>query len=364
MPCLCPILVKHPALRKTDSPSAERLKHLYETDLLSYVAVRSTTPNHIVVPCGKCYECRKARSRQWAVRLMAENAFGRHRNAVFVTFTIKEFYMSQAREDLAGMFRKFRDRWRKRFGSTPVWWFSTELGERTGRLHLHGVVWDIPFFLPNNVHHSKVEMAKVFNKLWKYGHVWVDYASDKTMNYIVKYMVKVDLKDPLTKRKIKWDILTYKPKIFCSPGIGRAYYEQCIDEARLRRVVLTESYDVTAQNYSIYFNGFPYPVPRYFRVRCRTDEEARIANIRRVLAMFQDFRGGSPPFRRFVGKKEYTDIDAYVRDVNRAHSDLLAYGLCSQRSFIDSSLVDCMNSAFYHCCLNYDNYMKKYGFAS
>ena len=51
-----------------------------------------------------------------------------------------------------------------------------ELGENTGRIHLHGICWGNPDLVKEN---------------WKYGFVFQgNMCNEKTVNYVVKYMLK------------------------------------------------------------------------------------------------------------------------------------------------------------------------------
>ena len=66
-----------------------------------------------------------------------------------------------------------------------------------------------------------MDNIKDLDKYWKYGWTWkgqrrneqlINYVNNKTVNYIVKYVTKVD---PEHKH--------YKPIILCSKGIGGNY---------------------------------------------------------------------------------------------------------------------------------------------
>ena len=77
-------------------------------------------------------------------------------------------------------------------------------------LHIHGIVWT-----------DKLDEVE---RIWQYGHVWkgkkeneqiVNYVTERTANYIVKYMTKVDEIHP-----------NYKSIILTSKGIGGNYKER------------------------------------------------------------------------------------------------------------------------------------------
>ena len=74
------------------------------------------------------------------------------------------------------------ERIRKTYGRSIKHWCITELGEDKDRIHIHGIVWGIG-------------SDQKFKEKWKYGIVWVGkYVSSRTINYITKYMLKVDEK--------------------------------------------------------------------------------------------------------------------------------------------------------------------------
>ena len=99
--------------------------------------------------------------------------------------------------------RKFLERCRKKTGKSLKHWCVTELGEDRGRIHLHGI-----FFGEN--------AAELAVEKWKYGYVFVgSFVSERTINYISKYM----LKDDLNNREFTGKVLT-------SAGMGKQYFER------------------------------------------------------------------------------------------------------------------------------------------
>ena len=98
--------------------------------------------------------------------------------------------------------RLFLERWRKKYKKSVKHYFVTELGGNyTERIHLHGIMW------------TTKEQVKDIQKIWGYGyvHIGID-VSEKTVNYITKYMNKTDEKHK-----------NYKGIILTSPGIGKNY---------------------------------------------------------------------------------------------------------------------------------------------
>ena len=168
----------------------------------------------VPVGCGKCVECKKQKARNWQVRLQEDIRV--NANSKFVTYTFTEHELQKLDNEVKGLsgydrdneicriaVRRYTERWRKKYGKTLRHWLVTELGhENTERVHMHGIVW--------------TDEVKDIKEIWKYGKVWIgDYVSAKTINYIVKYVNKVDEKHK-----------TYNSKIFTSKGIGKQYMER------------------------------------------------------------------------------------------------------------------------------------------
>ena len=166
--------------------------------------------------CNKCIECRKRKQREWQVRL-SEEIRNNKMPAYFVTMTYSEEKMQEL-DDLVDnevkgynrdneiariSVRRFTERWRKKYKKTVRHWLVTELGtNKTERLHLHGIIW--------------CKNKEDIEEKWQYGGVYLgEYVSNKTINYIVKYLNKSD--------KIHKE---YIPKMFVSQGIGKKYLER------------------------------------------------------------------------------------------------------------------------------------------
>ena len=117
----------------------------------------------------------------------------------------------------------------------------TELGENNSeRIHLHGIVW------------GKTELVE---KTWKYGNVvlgtWVD---ERTINYIVKYITKID--------KIHEG---YKQRTFVSKGLGEAYIRKNKERHRFEGKDTITYYKTS--------NGGKLGLPRYYKNKLWNEKE-------------------------------------------------------------------------------------------
>ena len=162
---------------------------------------------YVPVGCGNCIECKRQKKREWQVRLQEELKVNK---GVFITLTFSDeqldklcaeikVHESNAVATLA--VRRFLERCRKETGKSVKHWLITELGHTNSeRIHLHGILF--------------TEKSKEWiEKKWMYGNIWVgEYCNEKTINYIIKYVTKVDE-----------DHKNYKSIILTSKGIGSNY---------------------------------------------------------------------------------------------------------------------------------------------
>ena len=84
--------------------------------------------------------------------------------------------------------------------SIKHWCITERGGNATERIHIHGILWGIG-------------LESLIRETWKYGFIFIgQYVTEKTINYITKYMYKKDEKHP-----------TFTGKVLCSAGIGSQY---------------------------------------------------------------------------------------------------------------------------------------------
>jgi hypothetical protein len=233
---------------------------------------------YVPIGCGVCMECMKQKARAWQVRLQEE--IRNDSRGQFITFSYSDESIVKLSEDCERIRRKtisrinkmenapyskafneltgyamdnaiatrsvrlFLERWRKKYGKSLKHWIVSELGQvNSERVHLHGLVW-------TNENKTKIE------DIWKYGNVWIgDYVTEKTINYIVKYIYKVDEKHKL-----------YKPVILTSPGIGRGYIDRLDALYNMYNGPDTKEIYITRE-------GIKLPLPIYYRNKIYTDEE-------------------------------------------------------------------------------------------
>lgn len=215
---------------------------------------------YVPIGCGSCQECMKKKARDWTVRLEEELKYQYliGVKGYFVTLTFSEESLVELEEELREdgctlegydleneiakkAVRRWSDLVRKKNGRSVKRWLVTELGgTNTERIHLHGIVW--------------TDDITNITEDWKFGYSDPGkFCNERTVGYIVKYLFK---QDGIHKE--------YKPKIFCSPGIGGSY-------KRPERYHKFQGKDTN----ELYRNrkGFKMALPIYYRNKVFTEEE-------------------------------------------------------------------------------------------
>lgn len=210
----------------------------------------------VAIGCGECIECRKKKAREWQIRLSEELPCWKYKYFVTLTFSADaleelskelEFTKTNVNHIARIAVRRFLERWRKKYKKSVKHWLITELGhDNTERIHLHGIIFD-------NVNHSNEEIQE----LWKYGYTYTgDYCTQRTINYIVKYVTKIDL-----------DHKGYKADIFCSAGLGAIY---------LKNSMILQKHKFADRDTCQYYtlkNGQKVALPKYYRNKLWTEAE-------------------------------------------------------------------------------------------
>lgn len=214
----------------------------------------------VPVACGRCMECRKAEARKWQIRMLED--IRHNKNGIMVTLTFSDKSIRKLKKEVIEKrgyepkgyeldneiatiaTRRFVERWRKENKKSVRHWLITELGHNgTENIHMHGIIWtDRP--------------KEDIKRHWGYGFTWEgDYVSERTVNYIIKYVHKQDK-----------DHKEYKPKILTSAGIGGAYIEREDAKRNKYREGETKEYYRTR-------SGNKMSLPVYYRNKIYTDEE-------------------------------------------------------------------------------------------
>ncbi|AXH77853.1 MAG: replication initiator protein [Microviridae sp.] len=217
--------------------------------------IKDKRTEYVPVGCGKCMECKKQKSRAWAVRLQEE--IKENKNGVMVTLTFTDEEIVRIEKEIpqglepyendnevaTWAVRHFLERWRKKYNKSVKHWLVTELGHQgTERIHLHGIIF--------------TDHKEEIQEKWKHGYVWMGkYVNMKTVNYIIKYVNKIDKDHP-----------GYNQKVLCSPGIGSRYIGTRNQERNKYNDKKTLETYVTRE-------GVQLNLPIYYRNKIYSDEE-------------------------------------------------------------------------------------------
>lgn len=255
----------------------------------------------VPVGCGKCMECKKQKARNWSVRMQED--IRENKNGLFVTWTFSEIELQKIDNEIKGItgydrdneicriaIRRYLERWRKKYKKSLRHWIVTELGgTKTERVHLHGIVW--------------TDERKDVAKIWKYGKVWIgDYVNESTINYIVKYINKVDEKHK-----------EYNSKMFVSPGIGSGYVKRRdYERNKFNDLKTCETYRTR--------QGIELALPIYYRNKLYNDEEKEMLWLQKLDKEERYVDGVKVDISK--GEDEYYKLLKHKREKNKR----LGYG--------------------------------------
>lgn len=262
------------------------------------------------VPCGQCIECRKKKARDWQIRLLEEIKDINY--PYFVTFTFSplelkklsiQTKLKECNAICAVALRRCLERYRKDHKKSIRHWFICELGhEGTERIHMHGLLLsDKPLDL------ERTEEEHFFKwKYWKYGNIYVgDYVSERTINYIVKYMTKIDT-----------DHKGFVGQVLASPGIGKRWIEYAKQSGAYTfdsRAGIIDTY-VTS-------NGGKIKLPTYYKNKLYSDKEKE-ENWRRFMDLQQQSIMGNTYSLKITNENTINAISDKADEINK----FLGYG--------------------------------------
>lgn len=298
--CLYPRVIKNPKYRM-NKKNKGNVPHM-----------RDPRTGYVPVGCGMCSECMKQKANNWRVRITED--IKQFTNGKFITLTITDEAFKHASEGITEegyamdnevariLVRRFLERWRKKYRKSVRHWLVTELGGKgTERLHLHGIIWTDDIDEIERIWNSGVVPYGNIGKGRKQRGKIVNYVSARTANYITKYITKVDAVHK-----------TYRPKVFCSPGIGAAYVNTYnAKRNKFKRGETDETY-VTE-------NGTKIALPIYLRNKIYTEEEREELWINRLDKSIRYVKGEKISAE---DDEKYYDILEYYREKDKE----LGYG--------------------------------------
>lgn len=234
------------------------------------------------VKCGKCVECIKSQSQEWALRIMLEAMS--HKENCCLTLTYDNEHVPSDYQLCRRDIQLFLKSLRKAIAPVKIRvFYSGEYGEKRGRPHFHCIVFG---WKPKDLVYKFSKSTPYYNsvfvsKLWKRGIVSIGEVSYDTAFYCAKYLQKFTSSDK-----------EVKPFVGMSnrPGIGF----NAITPGLLKQCCF-------------YYDGKKYPLPRYFQKVLERDADSfEIAKLRgrRRAALIQSIRCISDETKRYRQKRE------------------------------------------------------------
>nr|WAE43853.1 MAG: replication initiator protein [Microviridae sp.] len=184
-----------------------------------------------MVMCGRCDDCRIARSREWAIRILHEMPqFG---EKSFLTFTYDNVSLPGDYGLDKYEFQLFWKRMRKACNRKIKYFACGEYGERFGRPHYHAICFGLG-----------LGDQDLIEEVWENGFVDVGFVSYKSARYVADY---------LNKKRMPNELLMGREPPFqlVSQGLGARFAFQ--NESQILR------------NGFVSMNGIKMTVPRYYR---------------------------------------------------------------------------------------------------
>lgn len=261
--CLYPKKIKN----KKYTATIKNNGNIPEPPIIGYnklgVAMYDQRVLNIEVPCGQCIECRQTKAREWQVRLTEEIKVHKYNYFITLTFAPKELEklckktrLKECNAVAGYAVRHMLERYRKDNKKSIKHWLITELGhEGTERIHLHGLLFTDEELIFSNMDNNQLRTWKY----WKYGQIYVgEYVNNRTINYISKYITKIDT-----------DHKGFIGQILASPGIGKNFID------RINNYHIT-TYNYRPKNTNDFYrlsNGSKIKLPTYYKNKLYNEEQ-------------------------------------------------------------------------------------------
>lgn len=198
---------------------------------------------NIYAPCGKCVECMRHVSSEWALRIVLEASLYEKNCCVTLTYNDENLPVNNLLQprDL----QLFMKSLRKAISPVRVRFFASgEYGLKKFRPHYHVILFG---YSPDDLVYFFTRDGRDFYKsqfiadIWKRGHILVGEVDYHTAFYTAKYLQKAMFSD-----------VAVPPFVRMSnrPGIGAG-------------AVDTVNWDMLIDR-AIYYHGKKYSIPRYF----------------------------------------------------------------------------------------------------
>lgn len=199
----------------------------------------------LTVSCGKCLECQKQRSVEWAFRIMDECRF--HDNNCFITLTYNNEHLPSGGSVCRREMQLFIKSLRRRLSCKIRFFLCGEYGKKFSRPHYHVICFgwfpdDAIFFQ----HKDGVDLyrSSLLESVWTKGFSTVGRVSYDSALYCAKYM-----------NKFQYDMRHYAFKHINPPFVQMS---------NRPGIGFKAVYDCNLATDRIYYNGKSCKIPRYY----------------------------------------------------------------------------------------------------
>lgn len=219
-------------------------------------------------PCGKCFECRSKKVREWSFRIAMEASL--YDKNCFLSLTYNDEHLPEDGKIHYEDVQKFLKRLRKIYGNLRFF-ACGEYGSEHNRPHYHVILFnfcpdDLVYFFTDD-QGDDIYLSDIISKIWNKGFITVGVNINvKTAKYCAKYLQKGD--DPVLHMSLK-------------PGIG------------------WQAFDLSSlATDKIYINGTYIKIPNYFLKKlgeapCYTDiiQNIKDNRVKNALQAYTDING-------------------------------------------------------------------------
>lgn len=218
-----------------------------------------------LVPCGKCYNCKRRRVSAWSVRLM--NQYQHSQNGLFITLTYdteyvpitKKGFMSLEKKHLQNFIKRLRQ-WHEKEADSIKYYAVGEYGGKTLRPHYHIIIFNA------NVEFIEKSWSDCVNKkeakFRKLGNIHYGSLTEASVGYTLKYICKAK-KIPLHGNDDRVPEFALMSK-----GLGKNYLTQ--------NKIQWHKNNLEERMYIPLTDGKKAPMPRYFKEKIYTPEEKEL----------------------------------------------------------------------------------------
>lgn len=193
---------------------------------------------YLLLPCRQCIECRLAKSREWACRLMHQKKF--HAESMFLTLTYDQDHVpkdgSLNKTDFRTFFKDLRGRF-DYYGLGKLKFFGVgEYGEEKGRPHYHAIVFTDCIQRTERFGISSAESSRsgdlqfssgLISEVWPYGLHRFSEVTFESAAYVARYALKK------VSGALKSSHYGSRSPEFqsCSNGIGKDWFKEFKEDA-------------------------------------------------------------------------------------------------------------------------------------